>query len=570
MERLLNAIKLSIKKNPWYTLSYFILLGAVGFSGFLEYHRQVNHLLNLIQDQAATTAAVIAQSGSSQATLHQELEQSYLEHGYDLLALLQQAERERDLDVDQLYALFPENSILELTIFDKEGNMVPSGPRAAARRSPEVLQKTDWIAERIAPLLNQEADYVIQDFRLYDSLENKNAGRYMVALARPNGGALAVALDAMDEENLSYLTTMQTALGDLIQVKGMRYVQLSLDDQDTYSIFREGVQVDSTWQREALDDIIFRVWKDDTQLVEVIRPVFFESGIGEVRIGFDGESLFDLRRQMIYEVSLRSVLLTLLALVSIFFLITRQNTRFLEEEKQRIEKEVYRLEGLNRQREKQAAMGELAAGVAHEIRNPLNAIGIIAQRLTREFSPDKDAEEFRELTGSMSSEIQRINKTLQEFLAYTKPTPLDLAPLDGPEIMDELNRLYQSQAQELGVHFKVESEVVTFQADRQYLKQAVSNLIKNALEASQTEGTVTVGLARDASDVVIEVSDRGSGMEPEEITRIFDLYYSSKDMGTGVGLALTHKIIADHHGSIEVESTPGKGSCFKMRIPVKP
>lgn len=298
--------------------------------------------------------------------------------------------------------------------------------------------------------------------------------------------------------------------------------------------------------------------------------MFFESGIGEVRIGFDGESLFDLRRQMIYEVSLRSVLLTLLALVSIFFLITRQNTRFLEEEKQRIEKEVYRLEGLNRQREKQAAMGELAAGVAHEIRNPLNAIGIIAQRLTREFSPDKDAEEFRELTGSMSSEIQRINKTLQEFLAYTKPTPLDLAPLDGPEIMDELNRLYQSQAQELGVHFKVESEVVTFQADRQYLKQAVSNLIKNALEASQTEGTVTVGLARDASDVVIEVSDRGSGMEPEEITRIFDLYYSSKDMGTGVGLALTHKIIADHHGSIEVESTPGKGSCFKLRIPVKP
>ncbi len=573
---MLTAVQKLLKLKPWYTALYLVVLIVLTVSSYLEYRSRYRDLLQLIQDQAAMTAAVIAQSGSGQAYLTEEIKQSYIDHAIDVLSILNKVDAEKDLGTDRLDELVNDVNILKVIIFDKQGQVEHTVVKDPSRMQVNSYAEGKWALRHLQPIFNREQDLVIVgvDREIREDDVGRQTGReeetrFLVAIARDRGGALACHLSVSDEADFKYLTAIETALEDLLQVKGLQYLKLTVDDQEPYYVSKLGTVVDQSWDREPLEDILYQVTKGDTSLLEVVRPVFFNSSFGEVRIGFNADTLLSLRGQIIIQILIRSTLLTILAFVTLIFLLTRQNAALLVKEKKRIEAEVYHLEKLNRLREKQAAMGELAAGVAHEIRNPLNAIGIVAQRLKREFVPQADPDDYQTMTGTMVSEIGRINNSLQDFLEYTRPTPLKFAKIEVHTLLNKIIDLYQSQAQKKQVHLFVESPELAIEADSEYLQQAISNLVKNAIDACGQDDTVSLTTALNGSMVQIVIRDSGSGIEEQELSRIFDLYYTTKDMGTGVGLALTHKIIADHYGTIEVQSDPGTGSKFEINLPVK-
>lgn len=231
--------------------------------------------------------------------------------------------------------------------------------------------------------------------------------------------------------------------------------------------------------------------------------------------------------------------------------------------------EVRRMEEQMRRREKLLAMGELASGVAHEIRNPLNAISMIAQRLAKEFLPSSGVKEFQSLTAVLKSEVQRVNRIIQEFLRFARPPQLNLSRIALKDFINQVVTLFESQASAKDIHFKIDVDCdVELRLDREQMTQAILNLLQNAIEATPSGGDILLACAASDGAVTIVVQDSGSGIPQDRFGKIFNLYYTTKPNGTGMGLAITQQIVLQHHGTIEVKSTEGKGAQFIMKIPM--
>ena len=224
-----------------------------------------------------------------------------------------------------------------------------------------------------------------------------------------------------------------------------------------------------------------------------------------------------------------------------------------------------------RRREQLSAMGSLASGIAHEIRNPLNAISVIAQRFRLEFSPREDADEFFALADTVRGEVRRVNSIVTQFLAFAKPSPVQPAPNDLGGSVRAALRIIDSQAREasVGVEF-VESEKATVDIDEEKWTQALLNLFQNAIEAMDGGGKLHCRQKVERGRAVIEISDTGSGIAKENLPRIFNMYFSTKQTGTGLGLSLVHQIINEHGGTIDAHSDEGRGSTFVITIPLSP
>jgi signal transduction histidine kinase len=232
-----------------------------------------------------------------------------------------------------------------------------------------------------------------------------------------------------------------------------------------------------------------------------------------------------------------------------------------------------RAEEALRRRDRLAAMGELASTVAHEVRNPLNAVGMTAQRLKREFlgaapADAGDRAELEELLSVMTSETQRIDRIVQQFLEYARPPRLAPERVDLGALVRDVGERARSLAGARGIAVEVEAtEAGTALVDPAQLRQALDNLVRNAVEATAAGGRVSLAARRESGGHAIEVRDTGRGIEPDHVPRIFDLYFTTKAEGTGVGLAVTQQIVAAHGGTIEVDSRPGAGTTMTVRVP---
>ena len=227
-----------------------------------------------------------------------------------------------------------------------------------------------------------------------------------------------------------------------------------------------------------------------------------------------------------------------------------------------------RLEEESKRKEKLSAMGELASGVAHEIRNPINAIGMIAQRLDKEFKVEKDSEEYHSITNLLRNEVTRINKIITQFLGYAKPLSIQIKKINTKDFFDDIYRLYFDQAKMKEIQLIMLSEQsFEIKVDPELIKQALMNLVQNSIDAVAENGKVKINYFKKEKNFVIEIADSGKGI-PENIrNKIFDLYFTTKPEGTGLGLSIVQKIIAEHSGTIEVFSEVNKFTKFKITIP---
>jgi len=227
------------------------------------------------------------------------------------------------------------------------------------------------------------------------------------------------------------------------------------------------------------------------------------------------------------------------------------------------------LEEQVRRKEKMTAMGQLASGVAHEIRNPLNAISMIVQRFQKEFEPVADREEYFGLAQTVRSEIDRIGAIIHQFLDLARPPALNRAPVSIEELVSESLEVVSAQAEARHIRLVADGDLQTvINGDKNLLHQALLNLLQNSMDAIAGGGEIAIKVRKKDKQIAIAVSDDGVGISPEHQKRVFDLYFTTKSTGTGMGLALVHRIINEHGGEIAVRSEPGQGTCFTLFLPI--
>lgn len=222
--------------------------------------------------------------------------------------------------------------------------------------------------------------------------------------------------------------------------------------------------------------------------------------------------------------------------------------------------------------QKLASLGRLTSGVAHEIKNPLNAMVIHVALLREKFA--RASPETQASLDTLEQEIRRLDRVIQGFLRFTRPEDLSLTSVSLDELLAEVVRLVSAEASasEITIETEVASDLPSVYGDRELLQQVFFNLVRNACEAMPDGGRLrlTGKLDDDEEHIVIAVEDEGVGIDPELIERIFDLYVTTKPKGSGIGLSMVYRIVQLHGGEITVESTKGEGTVFTVRLPEMP
>jgi signal transduction histidine kinase len=222
---------------------------------------------------------------------------------------------------------------------------------------------------------------------------------------------------------------------------------------------------------------------------------------------------------------------------------------------------------------KLAALGRLSAGVAHEVKNPLNATMIHLELLKLQLSNDATTIDLGAALDHVSvigSEMRRLDQVVQGFLKFTRPEDLKLQPVAVATIVREMQSVVHAEAEAHQVEVRVDcpSDLPLISADPVLLQQAFLNLALNAIQAMPHGGRLRIAAAAArARQVEVVFEDTGTGIEAEQLDRIFDLYFTTKERGSGIGLSMVYRTVQLHDGEIEVESVPGKGTTFRLWLP---
>jgi two-component system sensor histidine kinase AtoS len=245
---------------------------------------------------------------------------------------------------------------------------------------------------------------------------------------------------------------------------------------------------------------------------------------------------------------------------------------------------VHELEQRLRRSDRLAALGSLAAGLAHEIKNPLTSLLTFSRHLARRFDDERFRARFQSV---VPRELERINGIVEQLLELSRPARLTFSPVRVPALLDRAAELYGQEMETAGVRIAREyaRDLPAVWADPDALYQACVNLLRNALDAMPSGGRLTLragwsaaGASRPARHqpraaarrVRVEIEDTGVGIRAVDADRVFNPFFSTKAGGTGLGLALTHKIVEDHGGAIDFRSAAGGGTTFRIELPVVP
>jgi PAS domain S-box-containing protein len=215
-----------------------------------------------------------------------------------------------------------------------------------------------------------------------------------------------------------------------------------------------------------------------------------------------------------------------------------------------------------------SASGRLTRGVAHEVKNPINAIVLHLQLLQSKLKQvDPDTRRHMDIIGS---EIHRLDRVVQILVDFTRPRDLHLEETDLRQLLEDVALLATPDAEQHGVtvESRLPDEPVHVKVDTDFIKQAILNVVLNGVQAMPQGGTLTISARREDEMVTTDISDQGGGISPDIQEKIFELYFTTKKGGSGIGLAQTYQILQWHHGSVDFETTQGHGTTFHLRLPL--
>ena len=218
-------------------------------------------------------------------------------------------------------------------------------------------------------------------------------------------------------------------------------------------------------------------------------------------------------------------------------------------------------------------LGKLTGQLAHEIKNPLSTIKVNLKLIREDLAPDGDEQRFQRAlrkTTVIQKELDRLEQILDGFLRYIARTELQLAETDINELVGDMVDFYSPQAQGHSIVIRqgLHNGPLTCKVDAGKLKQVILNLFINAQQSMSNGGELMVRTAKQNKDAMIQISDTGNGIAPDQLDNIFDAYYSTRPQGSGLGLPTAKKIVEAHNGTIAVASEPGRGTSFTVTLPL--
>ncbi len=248
------------------------------------------------------------------------------------------------------------------------------------------------------------------------------------------------------------------------------------------------------------------------------------------------------------------------------FLNTISNQLAVAIERARLHQEMLQAERQLMQVDKLSSLGTVAAGMAHEIKNPLASIKGMSEMITKAFEKG-DKETIEDFKKVVPKELDRISNLVQNLLTYSKPAKLNKIPTDLNKIVESTLKLFEVQLMKGSI--KVNRNLGGLPVkdfDPELMKQVFTNLILNAMQAMFSGGELSIRSAVESDRIAIEISDTGQGISEERLKNIFDPFFTTKEKGAGLGLAITYKIIQGHGGNITVQSKVGEGTAFKVLL----
>ena len=309
------------------------------------------------------------------------------------------------------------------------------------------------------------------------------------------------------------------------------------------------------------DSIVVRVNKIQGQsILELVRPFSTaQYPFGLFRVGLSLDRYYSVSHGFDQQTIILSGILLLLLMAALANIRGRRKRYEMATEYER----------QAQRRERLSEMGNLAAGVAHEIRNPLNTISIAAQRLAREFTPTENAEQYQSFTAQIRSETNRLNEIITRFLALARDDKKQRTSVRLDALLNEIGELLRVEGDKIDLKVAVECEQgIEIAADPDRLKEAFLNLFNNTKEAlAGRPGEFAVNARRHAGTIQITVTDNGPGIAAEMREQVFAPYYTSKTGGTGLGLSTVQRIVSDLGGDIVIDSTYTSGARFKIVLP---
>ncbi len=420
------------------------------------------------------------------------------------------------------------------------------------------------------------------------------------------------ALYRLDTFRLETVAREAKALPDvsyayIFDNKGMIVGDYHEDQSQLLSTFTDDLGATITKSNETLVNIDYK-----KHILDISKPVELgHEKLGGIRLGFDLHPMLELIEGVTFKAVGISSTIFLIGLV-IIFIITFRMTKPIErltlaakrieegdlqyrvsiqrddeigslaaafdqmaERLMQRERELKQSQDTLRRADRLSALGLLTAGLAHEIRNPLVAIRTFTQLLPERY----DDAEFREgFQGLALKEVDRICGLINDLLNFARPSKPNVAPESVNDVIDSIARILETQAKEKGMSISRDfgDSLPKVWIDREQMKQVFMNLILNAIQAMKEGDTITLAtraVSRNGTEpsgefVQVEIRDTGIGIPEESLQHIFDPFFTSKDEGSGLGLAVSHQIVQEHGGFVTVESNLGKGTVFFVHVPV--
>lgn len=560
-----------------------ILVALILIMGFLEIKRNEKNLLAFMEDQALSTIGVLQrlteenfksinapeQPESNFRTSKQE-ESSYskkwvAEAITNLAFNLDEQWKKGKVNNDYLSKFAEDNNFLYVGLLNSRGNAVFQN----GHLQTNMLDKND-LTRNGKKLSTLELLDLIEKTRVK---RKKVPGGFVGISRRDRSGTVVISLD---EKGIIYWTLKvagEKGMNKIGEGHGIIYMQIFNRQNKLLSSVGQEAPILSS-NHSTFKNILSGKIKiassnvnyKEHKILDLAAPLFLDKKIvGIVKIGLDRRSMDKSLAENKQHIFVFSFFIVLIALMSLWLLYHDQNRHMagIVEMERQLEKA-----------ERLSSLGQLAAGVAHEIRNPLNAISIATQRLHRDFIPSdpQKAQDFKNLSGVIKDEIKRLNGIIEEFLTFSKSRRLEFRKYSITEILQKIVSLIQEEASTRGIVIETSwrNAPALISMDVNKLQQAFINLIKNAMESITKDGKINIAVEKEGkTNVVIKITDTGCGMTLEELEKIFSPEYTTKEKGVGLGIPLAFEIIRGHGGDIRVISRKNKGTTFEVVLPIE-